>query len=144
RSAVNKALAHQRKAIALAPQLVAYRRTLGKHYGTLAEIELAAARPAAAAAAALERGKLRPRDPNEQYLGGADLASAAALVGKGKERLAPEEEAERNRYADLAMAALRQAVAAGFSDRARLEQDRALAPLRAREDFRRLLADLGG
>jgi eukaryotic-like serine/threonine-protein kinase len=143
RRLLNEALEYQRKAIARAPQVGSYRRTLSKHYGTLTEIELAAGRPAEAVAAARERAELWPMDPQVQYLVGVDLAGAAALVGKGKERLSPEEEAERTGYADLAMAALRRAVAVGFRDRQRLEQNPALAPLREREDFRQLLDRLG-
>jgi tetratricopeptide (TPR) repeat protein len=44
--------------------------------------------------------------------------------------------------ADRAMNWLAQAVAAGFTDVARLDQDKDLDPLRDREDFKKLLADL--
>ena len=47
-------------------------------------------------------------------------------------------------YADQALAQLRQAVARGYKDAAHMKQDPALEPLRAREEFRRLLADLEG
>jgi hypothetical protein len=41
------------------------------------------------------------------------------------------------------MTALRQAVAAGFRDRQRIERNRDLDSLREHEDFRKLLAELG-
>jgi serine/threonine-protein kinase len=143
RGLLEKALEHQGQAVARAPQAALYRRKLALWYGTLASIELAAGRPAAAVAAARQRGKLWPGDPKVQYAVGADLARAAALVGKGQADLSADEQAERDRYADLAVASLRQAVGRGFRDRQRLQTDRALDLLRGREDFRKLLADLG-
>ncbi len=83
-----------------------------------------------------------PADAGVEYAVACDLARAAALVGKGKPEPSEAEQSERNRYADLAMAALRQAVDCGFRDRQRLQTDRALEPLRGREDFQKLLAEL--
>src|SRR5207302_2728442 len=45
-------------------------------------------------------------------------------------------------YADRALALLRQAVALGFKDAAQLKKDPDLEPLRAREEFRKLVTDL--
>jgi hypothetical protein len=45
-------------------------------------------------------------------------------------------------FADQAMALLGQAVKAGFRDTARLAKDVGLDPLRRREDFKKLLAQL--
>jgi serine/threonine-protein kinase len=50
----------------------------------------------------------------------------------------------RPSHADQAMAALRLAVEKGYEDRARLQKDPDLDPLREREDFKRLLAELAG
>ncbi|HMF17192.1 MAG TPA: serine/threonine-protein kinase [Gemmataceae bacterium] len=47
-------------------------------------------------------------------------------------------------YADQAMAMLREAVTRGYRDAARMKQDRFLEPLRQREDFRHLLAEVEG
>jgi hypothetical protein len=49
------------------------------------------------------------------------------------------EQAERRRYGDQAMEALRQALARGYKDRKGLQQDPDLEPLRSREDFRNLV-----
>jgi hypothetical protein len=46
-------------------------------------------------------------------------------------------------YADRAMAALRQALAKGYKDCAQLKKDKDLDALRGRDDFQRLLAELG-
>ena len=59
----------------------------------------------------------------------------ARLVDAERKKLA------RN-YAEQALALLRQAVAGGYKDVARMKQDPDLEPLRAREEFRKLLVDL--
>jgi serine/threonine protein kinase/tetratricopeptide (TPR) repeat protein len=52
---------------------------------------------------------------------------------------------ERSRgYVDRALVLLRQAVARGYKDVARMKQDPDLEPLRARDEFRKLLAELEG
>jgi eukaryotic-like serine/threonine-protein kinase len=50
--------------------------------------------------------------------------------------------ADRGKQADLAMEALKQAVAAGFKDTAQIKADTDLDALRGREDFKKLLAEL--
>jgi hypothetical protein len=45
-------------------------------------------------------------------------------------------------YADRAVEALRQAVARGYKDAAHLKKDPDLDPLRGRDDFRKLLAEV--
>src|SRR5262249_34979339 len=46
-------------------------------------------------------------------------------------------------YADRAMELLRRAVKAGFKDAAHMKQDKDLDALREREDFKKLLAEMG-
>jgi serine/threonine protein kinase/predicted Zn-dependent protease len=53
-----------------------------------------------------------------------------------------QEQAERRRFADKAMAALRKAVGAGYHYKAVLKRDHNLEPLRSRQDFQTLLAEL--
>src|SRR5262249_39992461 len=64
------------------------------------------------------------------------------LLNSGRSGLTAGDKVERGRYADRAMGALRQAVAAGFRDARLMQPDDDLAPLRSREDFRALLMDL--
>jgi hypothetical protein len=45
-------------------------------------------------------------------------------------------------YADQAVGALRQAVAHGYQDAAHMKKDTDLDPLRGRDDFQKLLAEL--
>jgi hypothetical protein len=49
---------------------------------------------------------------------------------------------DRGKQADLAMDWLQQAVAAGYKDVASLKKDTDLDPLREREDFKKLIAEL--
>jgi tetratricopeptide (TPR) repeat protein len=49
---------------------------------------------------------------------------------------------KKKEYADRAMDLLRQAVKAGWNDAAHMQKDTDLDPLRGREDFRKLLAEL--
>jgi hypothetical protein len=63
-------------------------------------------------------------------------------VARDKAVPTPEEEAERRRYADMAMRALRQAVSCGKRDLALFQREPALDPLRSRGDFRVMLMDL--
>jgi hypothetical protein len=93
----------------------------------------------AAAAAIQERAKLSAESGPELYAAARDLAKCIPLVGKDQGSLTPEEEAERNAYAEQAVQLLQQAIAKGFKDLSRLSKDTALAPLRDREDFQKLL-----
>jgi hypothetical protein len=49
---------------------------------------------------------------------------------------------KKQEYADRAMTLLREAVAKGFQDVERMKNDTALDPLRNREDFQKLVAEL--
>ena len=104
----------------------------------------AVGRPADAAAAALKRRRYWPDDPQQLFAAGCDLARCVPLVGQGQDRLTADQEAERTRYADEALAALKQAVQRGFKDAKNLQKTDALAPLRGRADYQDLVKRLGG
>jgi hypothetical protein len=86
-----------------------------------------------AARAILE--KLPERGPNDHYSLACILAQASALAG-------PDQPAQVKVDADQAVAALRQAVAAGYKNLKQLANDKDLDPLRPRKDFQELLAGL--
>jgi serine/threonine-protein kinase len=138
---LRRAVEQKRIAFTAAPQSPDYRKGLNIAYGALAEVERKKGSPAAAAAALLERRKLWPHDAQELYRIAGEQADTAARVG-GKKELSAAEEAERAAYLDQAMETLRLAVAAGFADADRLRTDANFAPLRAREDFRKLMEGL--
>jgi serine/threonine-protein kinase len=69
------------------------------------------------------------------------LAQCGAVVGQGKPSLTPAEQAERDKYGDQAMDALRLAVSAGQYSLKELRNDRDLEALRTRKDFPELLRE---
>jgi serine/threonine protein kinase len=138
-----QAAEHQRQAFLLAPQVPQLRLSLSTLYRKLARRQRELRRPAEAAATALLRRQLWPRHPDELYDVACELALCLPLVGKEPTALTAGEQAERRGYALQAMDTLRQAVAHGFNDREHLRKDPDLEPLRARDDFSKLLDDPG-
>jgi tetratricopeptide (TPR) repeat protein len=139
---LRQAIEHQRDALARDQRLALSRRGFNFHYGALAEALRALGRPAEAVAATLERQKLCAGQPRDLFNVARELALAAPLVGPKAGALSPDEEAERARYLDLALAALRQALEAGFRDADACCKEPAFAPLRGRQEFTELLAGL--
>jgi tetratricopeptide (TPR) repeat protein len=74
--------------------------------------------------------------PEAQFKLACVRAECAAILGQGKAKLTGEERAEQKNEADLAMDALRTAVASGFRDMERLRKATELNVLRGRVDFK--------
>src|SRR5262249_46013824 len=116
-----EALATYKEAISLqraalgAAHTESYRNLLNEHYLNLARLQRELGRHAAAAATTRLRQQLWPRDAEELLSVARELALCVPLVGKGKAETSADQ-AERKRYADQALDALRQAVANGFRD----------------------------
>src|SRR5262249_54412140 len=117
-----KTVESSRKAFAAASRTLSKRKALSDAYLALAKVQRSARRPADAAATARERIKLWPGSFGETYNLACDLAQCGPLVGKDKE-LTPEIEAQRRKYADEAMDALRAAVLLGWNDAAHTKVD---------------------
>jgi tetratricopeptide (TPR) repeat protein len=137
-----EAIAEQRRALAKAPQIAPFRLFLSYSYLNMARSQRQLSRAADAVATTLQRRELWPRDPAELYKVARDLALCIPIVAGGKAELTDVEQAERDQYATAAVEILRQAMAAGFHDGARLSKDADFEPLRSRGDFQKLLADL--
>ncbi len=129
-----QAIDNMKPALARAPEVVAYRRTLNAHHGLLGEIEWRLGHAAESARAIQERIKLWPGNAAELYSGACELVRAAGIAGLAA--------AECDKYLSQGVGALRQAVAAGFRDAEKLRGDAALETLRGRDDFRALLAEV--
>jgi tetratricopeptide (TPR) repeat protein len=80
--------------------------------------------------------------PNDLYDLACIRSECSRLAGESPGDFTTAEQARCRAFTDQAIDALRRAVSAGFWDRARLNKDRALDPLRARTDFQSLLMDL--
>jgi hypothetical protein len=84
-------------------------------------------------------------DPaTDTYLAACMLCSCVKMAGKD----ARLDEARRKElagtYTERALALLRQAVAQGFKDAARMRENPDFKPLRGREEFKKLLAEVEG
>src|SRR5206468_2862024 len=80
--------------------------------------------------------------PGDLYELACSRAACGLLVGHGKTDLTPKEQAQRQKDAELALDALRKAVASGFRDLARPRNDPELETLRTHADFKKLLSEL--
>lgn len=137
-----QAIDHQRPSFEKAPNVMQYRRFLSNHYIGLGSVYRDRNQPAKAFACAKQRQQLWPHDSAELLRVAAELALCIPLIGKGNTELTPEEQTDRQRYADEAMAALRQTVDSGLRDAAKLRKWREFIPLRSRADFQELVKEL--
>jgi hypothetical protein len=140
-----KAIAVQKKAVEEMPDFLDYRKLLGYHFRLLAEVRTQLNQPQGAVAAvqsaaeqALERQKLSPSDPAVLVAVAAELCQCVQLLGPG-----PDRKAERDRYAEQAIAIVRRAVELGFKDGKRLQQPD-FAPLRGMAGFESIIKRLEG
>jgi serine/threonine protein kinase/predicted Zn-dependent protease len=168
----NEALVQQRKAVSLLRRLVEdnpavpeFRSRLCSAYFTLTRyLNQLGRKGEAARYARLGREQIErlPRsNQQELYYLARVRALVAALIGEGQSdavgresssgptwhltrraELSPEEKAERQREADLAMKALQDAVAAGLKSVTWLKTQQDLEVLRERADFKELVARL--
>jgi serine/threonine-protein kinase len=124
------------------PRYPFYRAIAADNRNTLAQVRLGLGEHAAAAAAAEEMGTIGANPANDAYSAACLLASCLPLAQKdAKLSVAKRQELARS-YADRAMALLRQAVAAGYKDAEHMKKDKDIDPLRGREDFKKMLADV--
>jgi tetratricopeptide (TPR) repeat protein len=131
-----------RRLCAKEPTVAAHRQRLTEMLMELSGLHRRLGRPANAAEIALEWQALAPKQPTHLYNAACALALCAGMVGKAGENLSPAQQAERRRYTDLAMVALQQATANGYKNVPHMEKDTDLDPLRERDDFKRLIAEL--
>jgi eukaryotic-like serine/threonine-protein kinase len=93
-------------------------------------------------AAAAEYEALKPTDAEGLYDAACHRAVCAAVVREDPKTPAADAPRLAKEQADLAMAWLQKAVAAGFTDAEHMKQDKDFDALREREDFKKLVAEL--
>ena len=78
----------------------------------------------------------------DAYSAACMLAHCVPIVEKIDKLDATKRQAEMQFYSDQATAMLRDAVAKGYKDIERMKKDKDLDPLREREEFKNLIAEL--
>ncbi|MBI1913775.1 MAG: protein kinase [Planctomycetes bacterium] len=142
RSAIDR----QRLVVAAVPESPEPVRLLARQFARLGAAQRQLGQPAEAlhsyreARALLET--LPQPAPGDLYELGCSRAACGLLVGHGKTELTQKEQAQRQKDAELALDALRKAVASGFRDLARLRNDPELEALRPQASFKELLVEL--
>jgi tetratricopeptide (TPR) repeat protein/tRNA A-37 threonylcarbamoyl transferase component Bud32 len=142
RRLLEEALPHHQAALKANPRHLVYRTFFRNNTQALADTSLHLGDHAEAAAAADRLAPLAVDPPNDLYNAACFLARCVPLAAKDDKLPEARRQELARDYADRAMTALRQAVARGFKDVAHLKKDRDLDPLRQRDDFQKLLADL--
>ena len=139
---LDEAFPHYQAALQANPRHPDYR---SYYRNNLVELTLSCAgqgdRPAALAAATKRRDL--GWDPAVDAYGAAcTLARCVPIVEKDDKLDAANRQAEMQFYADQAMAMLRDAVAKGYKNVEHMKKDKDLDPLREREDFKNVVAEL--
>jgi len=124
------------------PAVVDYRKELLTCLECLGILHIRTGAAREAATVIAERAARDADNAAVLYSAANYLAQCVPLVGRGKTSLTDEERAQRQRYADQVIDLLRQAIGRGFKDVERLNKERAFDPLRAQDEFKKLLAEL--
>jgi eukaryotic-like serine/threonine-protein kinase len=129
---LGRAITHQRAALAAEPRRPFYQQLLKLHLLNLAKVQQALNQPAEAIRAARELAALARGNPNDLYNVVCAISSTVPLTnGEQQQSLVAE-----------AVGTLKQAISAGWNDALHTSRDPDLIPLRDRDDFRRLLAEM--
>jgi tetratricopeptide (TPR) repeat protein len=132
RDRLESAIAQQRSALAVLPGHPLYQLFLRGHLLNQAKAQRAMGQPEESLRSARELAILAHGNPSELYNAACALASIIPNAG----------ESERQALATEAVQILKEAAAAGWNDAGKASRDPDLAPLRDRDDFRRLLAEM--
>jgi eukaryotic-like serine/threonine-protein kinase len=139
---LQKARPHHAAALGANPRDLSYQRFYRDNLSALSDACHAVGDHAASVAAAQQLAGCA-FDPVLNTHKGACYVARAILLAEKDNMLSEARRHELAKtYADQAMDLLRQAVAKGYKDAARMKQDADLDPIRNREDFKRLIGEL--
>jgi tetratricopeptide (TPR) repeat protein len=141
---LEQARPHHLAALKANPKDAAYRQFYRNNLWNLARNYRALADHARLAATADELAQFAVAPANDPFVAACHLGCCVTLADKDAQLPEARRKELAKRYADGALALLRQAVAAGFKDADRLNKNPDLEPLRGRAEFKKLLADLKG
>src|SRR5262249_36286698 len=144
---LDEAVKHRKYLVSEYPELAKFSDNLLSSVLWFGLVQQEMGRPAEAAKILREELKrlekvTRPPQAESLYLLACVNAQLAGTIGAGKTELTPQQFAERGKLHAEALAALRQAGAAGFADAERLRHEVLLDPLRVRADVDDVVAAL--
>jgi serine/threonine protein kinase len=133
---------HHQAALKINPKHPTYRNYYRNNLWILANCRLGLADHARLATTADELAQLGYDPASDTYNAASFLGRCAMLADQDAQLNDAKRKELAQNYADRALALLRQAVARGYKDAAHMKQNPNLQPLRAREEFKTLLAEL--
>jgi hypothetical protein len=131
-------------ALKASPRNPTYRQFYRNHLNELTKIHAGLLEPEDAVRTAEARRDLRWNAPADVYDASCILSQCVPIVAK-HDKLNDEQRTEAAQfYGNAAMKLLREAVSKGYKDVMHMKNDPDLDPLRQREEFKKLVAELEG
>jgi tetratricopeptide (TPR) repeat protein len=135
---------HHLAALRANPRDPTYRQFYRNHLNVLTAVQAGLLEPEAAVRTAATCRDLGWNTPADAYDAACFLSQCIPIVAK-HDKLNDKERKEAARfYGDAAMKLLRDAVSKGYKDSVHMKKDADLDPLRQREDYKKLVAELKG
>jgi serine/threonine protein kinase len=142
RQLLQQALPHHRAALEVNRRDERYRLNFRRNRQALVEVLERLGDHAGLATVGEELAGLGWDPATSCYDAACILSRCIPVLGKDNHLKAVEREKQERAYTERALELLRQAVAKGYKDVGLLKQDSDLKPLRSREDFQKLVAEL--
>jgi serine/threonine protein kinase/tetratricopeptide (TPR) repeat protein len=139
---LGEALPHNEAVLKANPGNPTYRQFYRNNLGALIWTSAGLGDPAAAKQVAQKLRDVGWDPPRNAYDAACALSRCIPIVQKREKASREERDKQAAFYVDEAMNMLRDAVLKGFKNGAQMKNDTYLAPLREREDFKKLLASL--
>ena len=133
---------HHLAALKANPRHPTYRGFYREHLQALTRLHAGLLEPQDAVRTAETCRDLGWDAPADAYAAACGLSQCVPIVAKHAKLDDKQRQEAAQFYGDAAMKLLRDAVSKGYKDVSRMKQDNALAPLRQRADFQKLVAEL--